>query len=204
MKRIASIFLGILLLISFSCKNETKKELKNSQKKPSKNLVVVKRKKQLLPTKEIKDAVKKNEQILKIYESFSPETYSIDELIDIVEKDLKIFKQTKGRPFRTKIDTAAVKSRLILTEINLKKLDFLLHQKQPSIDTIEKTLNAIISNLNGVTQQIKLYSSSTDEFEDILVKDSILQAKKDSLPTKIDSIISRLAKQKILPKPVTK
>ncbi len=204
MKRIASIFLGILLLISFSCKNETKKELKNSQKKPSKNLVVVKRKKQLLPTKEIKDAVKKNEQILKIYESFSPETYSIDELIDIVEKDLKIFKQTKGRPFRTKIDTAAVKSRLILTEINLKKLDFLLHKKQPSIDTIEKTLNAIISNLNGVTQQIKLYSSSTDEFEDILVKDSILQAKKDSLPTKIDSIISRLAKQKILPKPVTK
>jgi len=197
MKRIASVFLGMLLLISFGCENETKKDLKTAQKKTVNTLVVVKRKKNLLPTDQIKDAVKKNEQILKIYESFTPKTYSLEELRDLVEKDLKIFEQTRNRPFKTKVDTAAVKSRLILTEVNLKKLNFLLHKNQPPIDTIEKTLNAIVDNLNGVTQQIKLYSSSTDEFEDILVKDSILQAKKDSVSFDKDSILTRIANQKI-------
>ncbi len=181
MKRISLLFLGILLLINFSCQKETKKELKVTQKNQPKAIVIVKRKLPLLPLTNLNDVIKKNVDFLKFYETLKPTSYSLDELIDLTTKDLKLFRQMRVRRFKSKIDTAAVKSRLVLTEINLKKLRFLLHRKKIEKDTVEKTLNALVKSLNGTIEQMQLYNQSTDEFENILTHDSLAQIKKDSL-----------------------
>ena len=116
-----------------------------------------------------------------MYESFKPQTYSVDELIDLSTKNLQLIKSVQSRHFKSKADTAAVKSRLILTEINIKKLHFLLQKPERNKDTIEKTLNAIIINLNDVIDKIQVYSQSTDEFESILAHDSLAKIRKDSI-----------------------
>jgi len=200
MKRISLLFLGILLLINFSCQKETKKELKVTQKKQSKAIVIVKRKLPLLPLTNLNDVIKKNVDFLKFYETLKPASYSLDELIDLTTKDLKLFRQMRVRRFKSKIDTAAVKSRLILTEINLKKLRFLLHRKKIESDTIEKTLNALVKSLNGTIEQMQLYNQSMDEFETILTHDSLAQIKKDSLrlqQEKIDRLQNHNFKDRI-------
>ncbi len=182
MKTIISLFLGFFLLINSACQNEPEKDLKPVQKNNQKTIQIVKRHIPVNSTETLKDVLKKNQNFNKIVESFKPETYSIDQLIDLTEKDLKLFKQMKARRFKSKIDTAPVKSRLILTEINLKRLNFLIHKKKIETDTIEKTLNTLVQNLNTVIDKMHLYNDSYDEFEEILARDSLVQARKDSLP----------------------
>ena len=86
---------------------------------------------------------------------------------------------------------------LIWTEINLKKLNFLLHKKKIEVDTIRKTLNEVTRNLNATLDKISLYNQSIDEFENILVKDSLVQAKKDSIPVAKQEILKKLKFQKL-------
>ncbi len=185
MKRLAAIFFGILLLINSACKNEKKSPVKTTQKNNKKNIIFIKRQERLLPIDDIKNEVEKNTAFVKLIESFDADTYSLDELIDHTQKNLKLFQQLKVRRFKSKIDTAAVKSRLILAEVNTKKLDFLLHKHKPEKDTIAKTFNAIVRSLNSAIQQMKIYNRSYDEFEEILTRDSLLSAQKDSLPVKM-------------------
>jgi len=181
MKRLYSLFLGILLLINFNCQNESAKNLEITKDVPKKNLEIIKRNVPLEQSDDIKDIVKKNENFIKLIESFKPKTYSIDELIDLTTKDLKIFNSIRARHFKSKADTAAVKSRLLLVEINLKRLNFLLNKDKINTDTIQKTFNEIVLNLNRVVQKIRLYSNAPDEFESILAHDSMAQIKRDSL-----------------------
>jgi len=181
MKYILSLFFGIFLLINFGCQNKPTKVLKKTKKNNPKSLHIIKRNIPLKNVDDIKDIVKKNENFIKLVESFAPETYSTDELIDLTEKDLKMFKSIQYRHFNSKADTAAVRSRLILAEINLKKLNFLLHKKKIAPDTLQKTFNEIVKNLNSVITKIKLYSDAPDEFESILAHDSMMKIKRDSL-----------------------
>ncbi len=187
MKAITGYLLGFLLLINSSCHKDVKQKVQPVQKTSKKNIQIVKRSIPLQSIDPIKDAVKKNNNFIKLVESFKPENYSIDELIDLTNKDLKLFKQLKARHFKSKLDTAAVKSRLVLTEINLKKLRFLIHKKQIETDTIQKTLNTVVKNLNAVIDKMKIYNTGYDEFEEILTRDSLAQARKDSMP-KLDHI----------------
>ena len=195
MKSFISLFLGIFLLIIFGCRNKTENKLPVVQKKTKKNIEIIKRSEQLKSIKPIKNVVKLNPNFSKFYESLKPDTYSIDELIDLTQKDLKLFKELRVRRFNSKIDTPAVKSRLILTEINLKRLNFLLHKKKIETDTIRKTLNELTRNLNATIDKINLYNQSIDEFENILVKDSLVQARKDSIQTRKE-ILDKLKNQK--------
>jgi len=195
MKRFISLFLGIFLLIVFGCRNETEKKLPVAQKKQAKNIEIIKRSVQLKSIEPINKVAKLNPNFIKFYESLKPDTYSIDELVDLTQKDLKLFKELRIRRFNSKIDTPAVKSRLVLTEINLKRLNFLLHKKRIETDTIRKTLDELTRNLNATIDKISLYNQSIDEFENILVKDSLLQARKDSIQTRKE-ILNKLQNQK--------
>ncbi len=196
MKRFTALFLIIFLLIIFSCRNETKKNLPAVEKKQEKNIEIIKRTESLKAIDPVKDVVKENSTFLKLYESLKQDTYSIDELVDLTEKDLELFKKMKINYFKSKIDTPAVKSRLLLTEINLKRLDFLLHKKKIETDTIRKTLDEITRNLNATVDKIRLYHQSVDEFQNILTKDSLMQAKKDSMTSDKKEIIDKLNKLK--------
>ena len=194
MKRFGSLLLLILFMLVFACQ-ETKKKVVTVKKQPKK-VEIIKRTLSLKPLDDVKDILKTNENFIKLYESFLPDSYSIDELIDLTKNDLDILKQLKMKRFKTKIDTAPVKSRLVLTEINIKKLNFLLHKKKIEPDTIRKTLDAITRDLNITLSKIKLYNQSVDEFEDILVKDSLVQAKKDSMTDDKKEVFNNLNKLK--------
>ncbi len=196
MKRFTALFLIMFLLIIFSCRNETKKNLPAVEKKQEKNIEIIKRTESLKAIDPVKDVVKENSTFLKLYESLKQDTYSIDELVDLTEKDLELFKKMKINYLKSKIDTPAVKSRLLLTEINLKRLDFLLHKKKIETDTIRKTLDEITRNLNATVDKIRLYHQSVDEFQNILTKDSLMQAKKDSMTSDKKEIIDKLNKLK--------
>jgi len=180
MKGLSSLLLGILLLINSGCEKEIKKDIKLPQQKTKKNIQIVKRKVKHYDIKDLKDFLKKNKNFIKLYESYSPETYSIDELVDLTKENLKLYKLTKSRRFPSKIDTPPIKSRLVLSEINLKKLNFLLNKNKIEPDTIEKILNTVVKNLNSVVDNMRLYTKSYDEFEEILSRDSIIQSHKNS------------------------
>ncbi|HFX18109.1 MAG TPA: hypothetical protein ENK64_03095 [Flavobacteriales bacterium] len=181
MKGSLHLFLGILLLLNWHCQTDLKRATDKTEKPKTKNIQIIKSSVVLKDYNDIKDIVKKNNYFIQILESFKPETYSTEELIDLTDKDLKLYQQMKARRFKSKIDTAPVKSRLILSEINLKKLNFLLHKKMIEPDTVQKILDAIILDLNNVIDKIKLYNQSYDEFKDILAHDSIVAQKKDTL-----------------------
>jgi len=88
---------------------------------------------------------------------------------------------------------------LVLTEVNFKRLDFLIHKKNKEPDTIRKTLDEITRNINTVIEKIELYNHSIDEFENILVKDSLMQVKKDSMlkEEKQHDILKRIKSEKM-------
>jgi len=188
MKRYRVLFLGIFLLIIFGCRNKTGNNLSVVEKKQEKNIEIIKRTESLKSIDPVKKVVKLNPNFVKFYESLKPDAYSIDELVDLTQKDLKLFKELRIRRFNSKIDTPAVKSRLVLTEINLKRLNFLLHKKKIETDTIRKTLDALTRNVNATIDKINLYNQSIDEFETILVKDSLMQLHKDSFINRNDML----------------
>ena len=181
MKRISVYLLGIFLLTIFSCKKENKQKVNITQPKEKKNIIVINRTDSIRMDTNLKNSLTKNKSFIKLIEGFDEKTYSYEQLIDLTKKNIKLFRQIKTQSFNSKIDTAAVKSRLILAEINTKKLDYLLHQKNIDYDTVYNTFHTIIRNLNSVIQQMNNYISSEDEFKEILMLDSLSQKYKDSL-----------------------
>jgi hypothetical protein len=181
MKKIGYLLIGLFLLISSSCENKSKNKLKSSQKNKKKTQIVIKQTESVNSTKDIEDLLKKNKNFGQLFGSLHKKEYSIEELIDITKQNLDYVKKLRQSPKNQRIDTATVSSRLILTEINLKKMYFLLQNKETNKDSIEKTLNIIVNNINKTINQIKIYHYSFDEFEDILSIDSIQKAKHDSL-----------------------
>ena len=180
MNKSVNLFLGILLLINFACQNKTKKTSTSPQQKDNKNLVVIKPDKKIFSIDQLRDATGKNKNFEKLINSFQAETYTLDELTELTTQDIQYLQHLHRKAFNGNADTAAVHSRLILAEVNLKKLNFLLQKKKIQIDTIKSTLNAIIDNLNSVINQIELYNRSDDEFEHILKYDSLAKSNKDS------------------------
>jgi len=180
MNRIGFYLTAISLLILFSCQKEAGNKPKTSEKKPKKYSFVVKRDIGLASIDELKqDKVLASHDFFKIIESFQPESFSLEELIDLTDKDLKLLKKINSTGFHSSLDTASVKSRMVLTEVYLQKLKYLVHKKTPRKDTIAGTLKAIVMNLNNVIKQMKIYNDTTDEFESILKHDSIARQERD-------------------------
>ncbi len=181
MKFIYLFILTNLFFILTACHYQKEPENKPETVEKEKPLLLVKRKIPLADLTPVKEAVQKNNYFIKLYESFKPENYSIDELVDLTNKDLQYIQSARSRHFKSKADTTAVKSRLVLTHINLKKMNFLLKKPAQNKDTIEKTLNALVHNINDVIYKINIYNQSEDEFKSILSHDSLAQIKQDSL-----------------------
>ena len=185
MNRILLFVLGMFLLINFACQKEVKQKQQTTQQTPKKYSFVVNRNIDLIDFSDLKDEKqKKQDNFFKIVESFQAPSFSLDELIDLTDEDLKIIKSVKTKRLKGTMDTASIKSRMVLTEVYLQKLKYLIHQQNPQKDTISRTLNAIVANLNSVLNQMKIYNNSTDEFESILKHDSIAKEQmmmKDSL-----------------------
>ncbi len=196
MKWTAGLFF-ITLLLNISCREIEKKTVVVKKKQPEK-IAIIRRTVNLKPVDAIEDVLKNNKEFIKLYESLKPDSYSIDELVDLTKNDLEIFKQLKIKRFIKKIDTPPVKSRMVLTEINFKRLDFLIHKKIKEPDTIRKTLDEITRNINTVIDKINLYNQSIDEFENILVTDSLIQVKKDSVSSGKKKIFNKMKTQKHL------
>ncbi len=198
MKRLRNLLPVIFILISLSCHETAKKPVIVPKKQPEK-ISVIKRTVSLKPLADIKELLKNNKEFIKLYESLKPDSYSIDELIDLTDNDIKLLKKIKIKHFSKKIDTPPVQSRLVLTEVNFKRLDFLIHKKHKEPDTIRKTLDEITRNINTVIEKIELYNQSIDEFENILVKDSLMQVKKDSMlkEEKRRDILNRVKSEKM-------
>jgi len=203
MKRITVYLLGIFLLTNFSCERENIQKINITQPKEKKNIIVINRTDSIRMDANLKNSLTKNKSFIKLIEGFNEKTYSYEQLIDLTKKNINLFRQIRTQSFNSKIDTAAVKSRLILAEINTKKLDYLLHQKNIDYDTVYNTFHTIIRNLNSVIQQMNNYISSEDEFKEILMLDSLSQKYRDSLiqknttQTKIPKRIKRLKEIKL-------
>lgn len=203
MKRITVYLLGIFLLTNFSCERENKQKINITQPKEKKNIIVINRTDSIRMDANLKNSLTKNKSFIKLIESFDEKAYSYEQLIDLTKKNINLFRQIRTQSFNSKIDTAAVKSRLIIAEINTKKLDYLLHQKNIDYDSVYNTFHTIIRNLNSVIQQMNNYISSEDEFKEILMLDSLSQKYRDSLiqknttQTKIPKRIKRLKEIKL-------
>jgi len=181
MKKIGYYIIGLFILTGLSCENKNDNNLKNPQKNKKITSITINNNTSVDSTNDISKLISKNKNFDNLFRSLQKKTFSVEELIDIVKQDLNYIKEIRQSPKNKRIDTATVKSRLLLTEINLKKMQFLLHKKPPQKDTIEKTLKAIINNMNSTINQIRIYNYNFDEFSEILAIDSIQKAKHDSL-----------------------
>jgi len=181
MKKIGYYIIVLFLLTGLSCKNNNDNKLKNSQKNKKITQITINNNTHIDAITDIEKVISKNKNFKHLFRSFSKKSFSVEELIDIVKQDLSYIKEIRQSPKNKRIDTATVKSRLLLTEINLKKMQFLLHKKTPNKDTLENTLKAIVNNMNSTIQQIRIYNFSFDEFSEILAIDSIQKVKHDSL-----------------------
>ena len=180
MKRNLFLIPLILLLINFACQKETGQKSKTTQKTPKKYSFVIKRKVELEDYSSLQAEQRANlKDFFKLLETFQPRSFSLDELIDLSEKDLKLIKIIKTKRMKASMDTAAIKSRMLLTEVYLQKLKYLVNKNKPEKDTTSKTLNSIVNNLNSLLKQMKIYKNSIDEFEGILHHDSIVQHKNE-------------------------
>ena len=94
MKRLYNLFPVIFILLSLSCQ-ENKKKPVVVPKKQQKKIDVIKRTESLKPLADIKELLKNNKEFIKLYESLKPDSYSIDELIDLTDNDIKLLKKIK-------------------------------------------------------------------------------------------------------------
>jgi len=177
MKKTYFYVLSLFILFGFSCQKEVKKNPVKSEKITKNNYRLINLDSQIIIPAETQRIIEKNKNLNLLLKSLNKKTYSIDELKDLVKQDLRYIKSIS----QSRKDTAAIKSRILVSEINLKKLNFLLQKKNIKTDTIQKTLHAIIYNLQSVVQQISIYKDNTDEFDEIMKLDSLPSTQKDSL-----------------------
>jgi len=155
--------------------------MKIVQKKEQNISFVIRRKVPYAFTEKMTKDFIKQKEIIALFQSFENQSYSKDELIDLLTKNTKSLHNFIQRRTRTVWDTAAVRSRLTLVEVNMKRLGFLLQKKHTQPDSIQASFSTFINSLNAVIQQVNLHQQSTDEFKDILLHDSITQAHHDSI-----------------------
>lgn len=177
MKKINFYVLSLFILFSFSCQKEVKKNTVKSEKITKNTYQLIKMDSQIIIPAETQKIIKKNKNLNLLLNSFNKEVYSIDQLKDLVKQNLNYTKSIN----QSSRDTAAIKSRMLVTEINLKRLNFLLQKKKIQTDTIKKTLNAIVQNLQSVVQQFDIYRNNTNEFDEIMKLDSLPADQKDSI-----------------------
>ena len=185
-------FLSFIILI-FSCRHNKENPIATQKKKnePESSLFFVSNK--LKQSKILDSLMQKEKNLQKLIHNLQDSTYTIELLKDRTVQNISNVHPLTFIKTHSVLDTAAIRSRFVLTEVHLKKLNYLINKKNTKKDTIEKILNQIIADINHITEQIQIYQQKTDEFEEILKYNSI----------KHDSIIFNnipLNKKKLPPK----
>ncbi len=165
--------LSLLVILLFSCNyNETVSPQEKNRKPQNKN-VEVKLHSRIIKNKWTDSLAKKNKNFKNLIQNFEDTIYSIELLKDKTKQNLSYIHPLTMKGRKNITDTAAIKSRFVLAEVHLKKLNYLLNKNQPDKDSIEKTLNRIVLDINNVIKIGERYKSNTDEFKEILAYDSI-------------------------------
>ncbi|GEM_PF-3085318 len=153
---------------------------KNVKKDKMKYDFYIDKKEKLGSTAEIDAFIKSNKNFVSLLNSFNQDKYLVEELKDIAEQDLKHINAIIQSKLSKEIDTEAVRSRIVLTKISLKRLLFLLNKKEINRDTIQHTYDYLVKNMNAIIKQMKIYARSKDEFDEIIN----LSSSKDSIDRK--------------------
>jgi len=188
------IYILSFIIFIFSCNTDTEKQtdtikIKSEQEQP---VFIVKKR---LKSNKISDSLMQKEKNLqKLIHNLQDSTYTIELLKDRTAQNISNIHPLTFIKTHSVLDTAAIRSRFVLTEVHLKKLNYLINKKHIKKDTVEKTLNQIVSDVNHIIDQMEIYQNHTDEFEEILKYDSIkhdtiifndLPVKNKKIPKKI-------------------
>ncbi len=172
MKKILIGVILVLLSIFTSCQQTKSKKINKNDAKETKIIFLIQKEK--ISKKNIPvDLLNKNKNFNNLINNFNNDKYSVEQLKDKTKQNLKYIHTLTFKTKKSVLDSTALKSRFVLTEIELKRLNFLLNQKNINIDTIEKTVNQVVIDLNKIINLIAVYKDNTDEFEEILSIDSI-------------------------------
>jgi len=168
---------GLLLFFAFgfvffSCESPTKETVNSSSQKKEAEQIF--RQKEEINKKPLLDSLAAvNKNFKNLIHNFSDTIYTIDLLKDKTKQNLSYIHPLTFRHKQSILDTPSVKSRLVLTNMHLKKLNYLINKKQIDSDSIEKTLNKIVLDINKIVDIAEKYKNQKDEFLEILQFDSI-------------------------------
>ncbi len=117
---------------------------------------------------------KVNKNFMNLINNFEDSIYTIELLRDKTKQNMSYIHPLTLRRKQSILDTPAVKSRLVLTHLHIRKLNYLINKKNIQKDTVEKTLNTIVKDINHLLYVADKYRKKKDEFKEILDYDSIL------------------------------
>ncbi len=188
------IYIISIIISIFSCDTPKENQLNSPNKNSKQEQPVFIVKKRLKSSNILDSLMIKEKNLQKFIHNLRDSIYTLELLKDRTTQNISNVHPLTFIKTNSILDTAAIRSRFVLTEVHLKKLDFLINKKKIEKDTVEKTLNQIVSDVNHIIDQMEIYQNHTDEFEEILKYDSIkhdtiifndLPVKNKKIPKKI-------------------
>ncbi len=167
------IFLGIWIFLFMSCNTHNVRQ-KKEKPQPADRPLYIKLHTKIYQTTLLDSLTKNNKNLKNLVQNFKDSIYSIELLKDKTKQNMSYIRPLTLMRRQSILDTPAVKSRLILTNMHIKKLNYLINKKTLDKDSIEKTLNRIVFDLNNVLLIAQKYNHNKDEFLEILQYDSIM------------------------------
>ena len=179
MKNNFFILLSLYIITFVSCNQQDTEQISIKPKKEIKTIFIIQRGK--IDKKSVPAGLlKENKNFKNLISTFNETQYSVEQLKDKTHQSLKFIRPLTFKRKKSILDTSAIKSRFVLTEIHIKKLDYQLNKHKINKDSLEKTLGNIVLDINRIIHLIPIYKDNTDEFEAILKHDSINKNRENS------------------------
>ena len=191
------LVLAIFTLFSLSCEKEIQVQENQKNTKEENEILKIRLHNKIKKNSLTDSLAKVNKNFKNLINNFNDSLYSLELLRDKTKQNMSYIHPLTLRRKQSLLDTPSVKSRLVLTRLHINKLNYLINKKKIEPDTIEKTLNKIVSDINLMIEIAGKYHRQKDEFKEILEYDSIM---KDTTRKflKIDkkSILQKIKKNK--------
>ncbi len=165
--------IGLIFFLSCEEGSEVYKREKNIKKKSEIFKIYLNQK--IKKTALTDSLAKKNKNFKKLIDNFTDTVYTIELLRDKTKQNMSYIHPLTLRRKQSLLDTPAVKSRLVLTRMHINKLNYLINNDNLEKDTIEKTFNSIVKDINNLIYVAEKYRRKKDEFKEILEYDSIMK-----------------------------
>ena len=165
--------LGIFYFFFLSCDSKKTRPVRKNSSQPKKE-IFIKQSHRIKKSPLLDSIIKVNKNFKNLVQNFEDSIYTLDLLKDKTKQNMSYIHPLILRRRQSLLDTPAIKSRLVLTNVHIKKLNYLLNKKNINLDSINRTLNRIILDLNNVIDIAEKYNHKKDEFLEILQYDSIM------------------------------